>query len=80
MRCLAPNSVKEIILHLSSYFFVTSLSLRDNILDGLRVELKREAFLSCDNYNFWDETNATKEKHYAIKNLLSNKEILTQKN
>ena len=42
----------------------------------LNVELKREAFLSYDNYNFWDEINITKEKYDAIEKFLSVKSAL----
>ena len=47
----------------------------DNISSGL----KREAFLSYDNYNFSDEINNAMEERDIIKNLQSNEEILIQK-
>ena len=50
-----------------------------NILDETKVDLKREGFLSYDNYNFWDEIKITKKVHGSIKTISSNKEILIQK-
>lgn len=34
---------------------MTSLQMRDHILDRLKVELKRIAFLSYDDYSFWGQ-------------------------
>lgn len=55
---------------------IVSLQLVDNILDRLKVELKKGSYLlSYDK--FWDKI--TKEKYNTVKNLSSNKEILIQK-
>ena len=45
----------------------------DNILDETKVDLKRAAFLSYDNYNFWDEIKITKKVHGSIKTILIQK-------
>ena len=51
----------------------------DNILEGLKVEIKREAFSLYDNYSFWDERNISKEEHVALKGLSANKDLIIQK-
>ena len=51
----------------------------DNILEGLKVEIKREAFSLYDNYSFWDERNISKEEHVALKGLSANKDLVFQK-
>ena len=42
---------------------VTKLPVPENILERLKVEIKREAFSSYDNYSFWTELNISKEEH-----------------
>lgn len=52
---------------------MTSLQMRDHILDRLKVELKRIAFLSHDDYSFGDKINIMKEELGAVKYFLSNR-------
>ena len=54
---------------------VAKLSVFDNILERLNVQIKREAFSSYDNYKFWDELNISKKRHAALTGLFANKEI-----
>ena len=58
---------------------VAKLPVFDNILERLKVEIKREAFLSYDNYRFWDEVNISKEEHVALKGLSTNNNLIIQK-
>ena len=58
---------------------VTKLSVPENILERLKVEIKREAFSSYDNYSFWDEPNISKEEHKALQSLSTNKDLIIQK-
>ena len=58
---------------------VAKLPVFDNILERLKVEIKREAFLSNDNYRFWDELNISKEEHVALKGLSTNNDLIIQK-
>ena len=58
---------------------VTKLPVPDNILERLKVEIKREAFSSYDNYSSWDELNISKEKHVALKGLSTNNDFIIQK-
>ena len=58
---------------------VTKLPVPENILERLKVEIKREAFSSYDNYSFWDELNISKEEHKALKSLSTNKDLIIQK-
>ena len=58
---------------------VAKLPVSDNILEGLKVEIKREAFSLYDNYSFWDKRNISKEEHVALKDLSANKELIIQK-
>ena len=55
------------------------LPVSGNILERLRVEIKREAFSLYDNYSFWDELNISKEEHVALKGLSTNKDFIIQK-
>ena len=45
----------------------------------LKVQIKREAFSSYDNYSFWDELNISKEEHLALKRLSTNNDLIIQK-
>ena len=54
---------------------VAKLPVSDNILERLKVEIKREVFLSYDNYSFWDESNISKEEHVTLKGLSANKTL-----
>ena len=58
---------------------VAKLPVSDNILERLKVEIKREAFSSYDNYSFWDELNISKEEHVALKGLSANNNLIIQK-
>ena len=58
---------------------VAKLPVSDNILEGLKVEIKREAFSLYDNYSFWDKRNISKEEHVALKDLSANKDLIIQK-
>ena len=57
---------------------VTKLPVLENILERLKVEIKREAFSSYDNYSFWKELNISKEEHKALKCLFTNKDLIIQ--
>ena len=58
---------------------VTKLPDPENILERLKVEIKREAFSSYDNCNFWAELTISKEEHKALKSLSANKDLIIQK-
>ena len=58
---------------------ITKLLVPENILERLKVEIKREAFSLYDNYSFWDELNISKEEHKALKSLSTNKDLIIQK-
>ena len=58
---------------------VAKLPVSDNILERLKVEIKREVFSSYDNYSFWDELNISKEEHVTLKGLSANKDLIIQK-
>ena len=58
---------------------VTKLPVHKNILARLKVEIKREAFSSYDNYSFWDELDISKEEHKALKILSTKKDLIIQK-
>ena len=55
------------------------LPVSDNILEWLKVEIKREVFSSYDNYSFWDQLNISKEGHMALKDLSANNDFIIQK-
>ena len=42
-------------------------------------QIKKEAYSSFDNYNFWNELNVSKKEFLALKGLSSNKDIILQK-
>ena len=58
---------------------VAKLPVSDNILEWLKVEIKREVFSSYDNYSFWDQLNIGKEGHMALKDLSANNDLIIQK-
>ena len=58
---------------------VAKLPVSGNILERLKVEIKREAFSSDGNYSFWDELNISKEEHVDLKDLSANKDLIIQK-
>ena len=49
------------------------------IYDKLKQILKKEVYLSCQNYTFWNELIMSKEDHMALEGLCSNKNIKVQK-
>ena len=58
---------------------VAKLPVSDNILERVKVKIKREAFSSYDNYSFWDELNISKEEHVTLKCLSANNDLIVQK-
>ena len=58
---------------------VTKLPVLENILERLKVDIKREALSSYHNYSFSDELNLSKEEHKALKSLSTNKDLIIQK-
>ena len=61
------------------YREIRKLPIEDHELEKLKTEIKKEAYLSFDNYNFWNELNINKEEYLALKGLSSNKNIILQK-
>ena len=61
------------------YREIRKVPIEDNELKKLKTEIKREAYSSFDNYNFWNELNISKEEYLALKGLSSNKNIILQK-
>ena len=55
---------------------VAKLPVSNNKLELLKVEIKREAFSSYDNYSFWDELNISKEEQVALKGLSTNNDLI----
>ena len=51
---------------------VAKLPVSDDILEQVKIEIKREAFSSYDNYSFWDVLSISKEKHVVLKDLSEN--------
>ena len=49
------------------------------MFEWVKVEIKREAFSSYDNYSFRDELNISKEEHVALKGLSANSNLIIQK-
>ena len=61
------------------YREIRKLPIEDHELEKLKTEIKKEAYSSFDNYNFWNELNINKEEYLALKGLSSNKNIILQK-
>ena len=61
------------------YHEIRKLPIEDHELEKLETEIKKEAYSSFDNYNFWNELNINKEEYLALKGLSSNKNIILQK-
>ena len=57
------------------YREIRKLPIEDHELEKLKTEIKKEAYSSFDNYNFWNELNINKEE-YLAKGLSSNKNML----
>ena len=61
------------------YREIRKLLIEDHELEKVKTEIKKEAYTSFDNYNFWNELNISKEELLALKGLSSNKGIILQK-
>ena len=61
------------------YREIRKLPIEDHELEKVKTEIKKEAYSSFDNYNFWNELNISKEEFLALKGLSSNKDIILQK-
>ena len=61
------------------YREIRKLPIEDHELEKVKTGIKKEAYTSCDNYNFWNELNISKEELLALKGLSSNKGIILQK-
>ena len=58
---------------------VKNLCVEDNILERIKVYLKKICFSSLDRYKFEDKINLTKEEMQVLRNLSSRKDIIIQK-
>ena len=58
---------------------VKNLSVEDNILERIKVDLKKICFSSLDRYKFEDEINLTKEEMQILRDLSSREDIIIQK-
>ena len=61
------------------YREIRKLPIEDHELEKVKTEIKKEAYSSFDNYNFWNELNISKEEFLALKGLSSNNDIILQK-
>ena len=61
------------------YREIRKLPIEDHELEKVKTGIKKEAYTSFDNYNFWNELNISKEERLALKGLSSNKGIILQK-
>ena len=61
------------------YGKIWKLPIEDHELEKVKTEIKKEAYSSFDNYNFWNELNISKEEFLALKGLFSNKDIILRK-
>ena len=61
------------------YREIPKLPIEDHELEKVKTEIKKEAYSSFDNYNFWNEFNISKEEFLQLKGLSSNKDIILQK-
>ena len=61
------------------YREIRKLPIEDHELEKVKTGIKKEAYTSFDNYNFWNELNISKEVFLALKGLSSNKDIILQK-
>ena len=57
---------------------IRKLPIEDHELEKVKTAIKKEAYSSFDNYNFWNELNISKEEFLALKGLSSNKDIILQ--
>ena len=58
---------------------VKNLSVEDNILERIKVDLKKICFASLDRYKFEDKINLTKEEMQVLRDLSSREDIIIQK-
>ena len=58
---------------------VKNLSVEDNILERIKVDLKKICFSSLDRYKFEDKINLTKEEMQDLRDLSSHEDIIIQK-
>ena len=49
---------------LFNHDIVQKLPIEDQELQKVKTEIKKEAYLSCDDYNFWNELNISKEEFF----------------
>ena len=61
------------------YREIRKLPIEDHELEKVKTGIKKEAYTSFDNYNFWNELNISKEVFLVLKGLSSNKDIILQK-
>ena len=54
-------------------------SVNDNILERVKIDMKKICFSSFENFKFKDELNITPDEHKALKDLSSRKDIIIQK-
>ena len=57
------------------YREIRNLPIKDHELQKVKTKIKKEAYSSFDNYNFWNELNISKDEFLALKGLSSNKDI-----
>ena len=58
---------------------VKNLSVEDNILEKIKVDLKKICFSSLARYTFEDKINLTKEEMQVLRDLSSREHIIIQK-
>ena len=58
------------------YCEIRKLPIEDHELEKVKTEIKKEVYMSLNNYNFWNEFNISKEEFLALKGLSSNKDII----
>ena len=61
------------------YCETRKLPIEDHELEEVKTEIKKDAYSSFDNYNFWNKLNISKEEFLALKGLSSNRDIILQK-
>ena len=58
---------------------IKELSVDDNILERVKIDMKKICFSSFENFKFKDELNVTPDELKALKDLSSPKDIVIQK-
>ena len=61
------------------YCEIQKLLIEDHELEKVKTEIKKEAYSSFDNYNFWNDLNISNEEFLVLKGLSSNKDIIFKK-